>query len=120
MGGDITGKMIVPVVDRGRGSTRRTLFGAIARSTGDGLAGLNKFIADAGFYAYPHHARRRWGVPGQPSCGDELFRKLMNETMSRWIELAEDRLAGTGIQCYFAPGNDDPIFVDDILRSPPP
>ena len=37
--------------------------------------------------------------------------------MSRWIDLAEDRLAGTGIQCIFAPGNDDPFFVDDLLRS---
>ena len=47
----------------------------------------------------------------------ELFRKLINETMSRWLDLAEDRLAGTGIQCIFAPGNDDPFFIDDLLRS---
>ena len=37
--------------------------------------------------------------------------------MSRWVDLAEDRLAGTGIQCIFAPGNDDPLFVDDVLGS---
>ena len=52
-----------------------------------------------------------------PAGVDELFRKLMNETMSRWIDLAEDRLAGTGIECIFAPGNDDPFFVDDLLSA---
>ena len=52
-----------------------------------------------------------------PTAVDELFRKLMNETMSRWIDMAEDRLAGTGIECIFAPGNDDPFFIDDLLSS---
>jgi Icc-related predicted phosphoesterase len=41
----------------------------------------------------------------------------MHETLGRWLELAEERLAGTGIRCFFAPGNDDPAFVDDILRT---
>jgi Icc-related predicted phosphoesterase len=52
-----------------------------------------------------------------PNAVTELFGTLMNRTLNNWLEMAEDRLAGTGIQCYFAPGNDDPIFVDDILRS---
>jgi Icc-related predicted phosphoesterase len=29
--------------------------------------------------------------------------------------MAEDRLGGTGIEVIFAPGNDDPMFVDDLL-----
>jgi len=37
--------------------------------------------------------------------------------MSQWIELAEERLAGTGIGCIIAPGNDDPFFIDDVLGS---
>jgi Icc-related predicted phosphoesterase len=39
----------------------------------------------------------------------------MTETMNRWIDMAEDRLGGTGIEVIFAPGNDDPMFVDDLL-----
>jgi len=38
----------------------------------------------------------------------ELFGTLMHETLSRWLQLAEDRPADTGVQCFFAPGNDDP------------
>lgn len=80
MGGDITGKMIVPIVDRGQGVHTATLYGRNLQVTGDGLAKLH-------------------------------------ETLGRWLELAEERLAGTGVRCFFAPGNDDPAFVDDILRT---
>ena len=51
-----------------------------------------------------------------PAAVDELFRKLITETMSRWVDLAEDRLGGTGIAgASSRPGNDDPFFVDDLL-----
>jgi Icc-related predicted phosphoesterase len=52
-----------------------------------------------------------------PGAVTELFGKLMHETLGRWLELAEERLSGSGVRCFFAPGNDDPPFVGDILRS---
>ena len=32
------------------------------------------------------------------------------------MEIAEERLAGTGIRCYVTPGNDDFWVIDDTLR----
>ena len=109
MGGDITGKMIVPVVEEAGARTRPNCSGASGRSTPTGLAGLHKFIADAGFYAHAMSPEEMEALRGDPDAVDELFRKLMNETIGRWIDMAEDRLAGTGIECFFAPGNDDPF-----------
>ncbi len=117
MGGDITGKMIVPVVEEGPGRYSAHLFGRRREVDSDGLAGLHKFIADAGFYPHPMTPDEMAALREDPAAVEELFRKLMNETMSRWIDLAEDRLAGTGIECIFAPGNDDPFFIDDLLSS---
>ena len=117
MGGDITGKMIVPVVAEAGGMYSAHLFGRRRTVDVDGLAELNKFIADAGFYAHSMTQDEIDAFRGDPAAVDELFRKLMNETMSRWIDLVEDRLAGTGIECIFAPGNDDPFFIDDLLSS---
>jgi Icc-related predicted phosphoesterase len=117
MGGDITGKMIVPIVDRGQGQHTATLYGRSLEVTGDGLAKLRKTIADAGFYAYDTTPEEMEHFRAHPDAVTELFSTLMNQTLNHWLEMAEDRLAGTGIQCYFAPGNDDPIFVDDILRT---
>jgi Icc-related predicted phosphoesterase len=117
MGGDITGKMIVPIVDRGRGVHTATLYGRSLEVTGDEIAKLRKTIADAGFYAYDTTAEEMEHFRANPAAVTDLFATLMNRTLNGWLELAEDRLAGTGVQCYFAPGNDDPIFVDDILRT---
>src|SRR4029077_17733330 len=83
----------------------------------DGLPGLNKFIADAGFYPHPIMPDEVASYQGDPGAVRDLCAKLMSETLTRWIDIVEDRLAGTGIQCVFAPGNDDPLFVDDLLWS---
>jgi len=117
MGGDITGKMIVPVVEEPGGRYSAQLFGRKRVVDADGLAGLNKFIADAGFYPHPMTPEEIRVLRQDPAGVNDLFRKLISETMSRWIDLAEERLSGTGIQCIFAPGNDDPFFVDDLLSS---
>jgi uncharacterized protein len=117
LGGDITGKMIVPVVEEQAGQYYAHLFGRKRVVDADGLAGLNKFIADAGFYPHPMTAEEIGVLKQDPAGVSDLFRKLISQTMSHWIELAEDRLAGSGIQCLIAPGNDDPFFIDDVLGS---
>src|SRR5262249_62087134 len=37
------------------------------------------------------------------------------ESARHWVELADERLAGTGIQCLMSPGNDDMIGVEDAI-----
>lgn len=117
MGGDITGKMIVPIVDRGQGMHTATLYGRKLEVTDDGMAKLRKTISDAGYYAYETAPEEMEQLSADPDAVTELFAKLMHDTLGRWLDLAEDRLAGSGVRCFFAPGNDDPAFVDDILRS---
>jgi Icc-related predicted phosphoesterase len=115
MGGDITGKMIVPVVEESPDQYAAHLFGRRRVVDSTGLPGLNKFIADAGFYPHPMTPDEVAELRNDPAAVDQLFCKLMTETMNRWVDMAEDRLGSTGIQVIFAPGNDDPMFVDDLL-----
>jgi uncharacterized protein len=115
MGGDITGKMIVPVVEESPDQYAAHIFGRKRVVDSTGLPGLNKFIADAGFYPHPMTPDEVAALQQDPAGVDQLFQKLMTETMNRWIDMAEDRLGGTGIEVIFAPGNDDPMFVDDLL-----
>jgi uncharacterized protein len=119
LGGDITGKMIVPVVEEADGQYYANLFGRKRVVDADGLPGLNKFIADAGFYPHPMTVEEINVLKQDPAGVSDLFTKLISETMSRWIELAEERLAGTKITCLIAPGNDDPLFIDGVLGSSP-
>ena len=117
MGGDITGKMIVPIVDRGQGLHTANLYGRKLEVNAEGMAKLRKTITDAGYYAYETTPGEMEQLNADPDAVTELFTKLMHETLGRWLQMAEDKLAGSGVRCFFAPGNDDPAFVDDILRS---
>ena len=117
MGGDITGKMIVPIV-AGEGNTySASIFGRRREVKFEDLSQLRKFIADAGFYPHEVTKEELEFLKDNPSAVDELFKNLMKTTMSNWLDLAEDRLKGTGIQVIFAPGNDDPFFIDEMLSA---
>ncbi|RCG32508.1 metallophosphoesterase [Sphaerisporangium album] len=117
MGGDITGKMLVPIVQAPGGRYRSHLFGR-DREVGEAeLPALRKTIADAGFYAYDTTPDEIAEFRERPELVEETFRKHMHGTLAAWMSLAEERLAGTGIMCLLAPGNDDPLFVDDVLGS---
>jgi Icc-related predicted phosphoesterase len=107
--------MIVPVVEESPDQYAAHIFGRKRVVDSTGLPGLNKFIADAGFYPHPMTPDEVAELRNDPAAVDQLFCKLMTETMNRWVDMAEDRLGTTGIQVIFAPGNDDPMFVDDLL-----
>jgi Icc-related predicted phosphoesterase len=117
MGGDITGKMIVPIVAEGPDSYRARLFGTDEVVDAAGLPALRKRITDAGYYAYDTEPDEMAELAGDQARVEELFTRVMRETLQGWLALAEERLAGTGTVCLLAPGNDDPPFVDEVLRS---
>jgi Icc-related predicted phosphoesterase len=45
-----------------------------------------------------------------------LFSEHMLGTVERWMEIADEKLAGTEIACYVCPGNDDQLEVDDVIK----
>ncbi|MBP2703968.1 hypothetical protein JOL79_09120 [Microbispora sp. RL4-1S] len=117
MGGDITGKMLVPVIATAGGRFTSHLFGRDREVSAEELPALRKTIADAGFYAYDTTPDEIAEFREHPELVDKTFRTHMHQTLSAWMALAEERLAGTGIMCLLAPGNDDPLFVDEVLGS---
>jgi Icc-related predicted phosphoesterase len=47
---------------------------------------------------------------------DELFTRVMLETVERWIRVAEERMKRTGIKCYVMPSNDDQLIIDEAIN----
>lgn len=52
-----------------------------------------------------------------PEKRDELFLQLIRERWEEWISYAEDKLKGTELRVFAAPGNDDFLEVDEIIES---
>jgi Icc-related predicted phosphoesterase len=117
LGGDITGKVMVPVVDEGDGTHRAHVLGRDETVTEEQLPDLEKRIRFNGFYPYRCDRAGYQRLESDAAHRESVFTRLMVDEVRRWIALAEERLAGTGVRCYVMPGNDDEFEVDDALES---
>ena len=117
MGGDVTGKMIVPIVEEAPGRFVAEVFGRTRRFGADELPATEKLIGDAGYYAARMAPDELAELHADPERVGATFRRLMGETVRRWLDFAEERLAGSQIVCLVSPGNDDQPFVDELLSS---
>ncbi|MEA2276938.1 MAG: uncharacterized protein QOC78_1898 [Solirubrobacteraceae bacterium] len=115
LAGDLTGKAIVPIVGRD-GSYETELLG-VRRSArdADGLAQLERDIADVGFYSFVTTADEAQRLSTDEGARDVLLGRLMNERLEAWLALATERLAESGTPLYLIPGNDDDFGIDPVL-----
>ena len=116
--GDLTGKAIVPIVER-NGSYETELFG-VRRSArdDDDLVQLERDIADVGFYSFVTTADEAERLSDDEAQRDVLLHRLMNERVAAWLALATERLAESGTPLYLIAGNDDDFAIDAILDDP--
>lgn len=116
LGGDITGKQIVTIEDH-QGVWQAHLFGQTwTASTPEELAKLESQIRSNGYYPLQVTPAERAELEADPHKVDALFTRLIHETVSRWLRLAEERLRDLPVKCFISPGNDDLFDLDQILQ----
>ncbi len=117
MGGDITGKLLIPIIKEGNGRYRATLQGTVHHVEGDEeLKNLIERIGLLGFYYKVMDEDEFNSLQNDKAAVDELFHQLARERLNNWIDLAETRLKGTGIRCFVTGGNDDDPEVLSVLK----
>ena len=116
VGGDVTGKALVPVIERRDGRVEARIAGRVqtARSEAE-VAELEARIRFNGFYPYRCDEATYEKLDADPAHREEVFTAVMAETLRSWLRLADERLRGTGIRALIMPGNDDGWYVDDVL-----
>jgi Icc-related predicted phosphoesterase len=118
MGGDITGKAVVPIVKGagGRFTAREVRGDAFGE---DEVEAVERAIRDRGFYPYVTDEDELAAVRDTEGGLDDLFRRAMSASVERWMGLAEERLEGTGIKLYVMLGNDDEPHLREVLQASP-
>ena len=120
LGGDITGKMIVPIVDQGDETSVADFLGSHeVIKTAEERQALEKRIRNSGFYPYETTTDEFQKLQADKQLVNELFSKVMTAGVKRWVGIAEERLKGSTVKCYISPGNDDRFDIDAVLRSSP-
>jgi Icc-related predicted phosphoesterase len=117
LGGDVTGKMLVPLVSNGDDVWHGELFGETITARGEEeLEALRKRIRTMGRYDVVLTPEEKGDVDQDPARVDALFHEAMRASLERWVALAEERLGPTGIPCYMMLGNDDFDDLAETLR----
>lgn len=118
VGGDLTGKFIVPIVTEPDGRVTCTFRGVKRRLRNDeDIATLRTQIAASGAYAFEGTREEVDALQASPACMEELFHRVVLERVEHWMRLADERLAGSDVRCVVNAGNDDFFAVDDVLAS---
>jgi Icc-related predicted phosphoesterase len=118
MGGDLTGKAIVPVQVDESGAFTATFIGETRSGrTEEELAQLIEAIRFNGMYPWSAPASEIARLGADDAARAALFESTMLEELKRWIDLADERLAAYGIDVYVMPGNDDPWSCDAVIES---
>jgi Icc-related predicted phosphoesterase len=116
LGGDVTGKMMVPIARQEDDSYLTSFAGKDLRlKAGEEAAALEQQVSDMGFYPKVMSEEEFQELRDDPEGQEALFNELIRERLEEWIEYARPRLAEQGVKCYAAPGNDDAFFIDELL-----
>ncbi len=116
LGGDITGKLLIPIIAMGNGTYRATLQSRVNTLQEAEIPEFESRLAKLGFYSSVMSEAEYDLLASAPAAVNQLYQQKAKERLAAWIRLAEERLAGTDIRCYVTGGNDDPIEVLDGLQ----
>jgi Icc-related predicted phosphoesterase len=116
VGGDVTGKAMIPVIHQGNGRYQAYLFGADQVATNPGeLEKIRKSISNVGFYPILLEKDETEALEADPAKMAARFEQEMCQRVREWLRLAEEKLIPQNISMFFMAGNDDLSSIDETI-----
>jgi uncharacterized protein len=117
MGGDLTGKAIVPITVDGDAFRARFLGEDHVGAGADELAKLVDAIRYNGMYPWRASADEVAAAEADAGVRRRLLDEVILAELRRWIDLADERMPAYGVEVFVMPGNDDPWGCDEVIAA---
>jgi uncharacterized protein len=118
LGGDITGKAIVPIIHNGNNTYRSVLLEQESILHGeDEVKEMEKRVRSRGYYPYRTNPDEMMEFKASAEKINQVFISLVMKTAEEWLNYAQEKLSGTGIRCFVSPGNDDMFVLDEMINA---
>jgi len=118
LGGDMTGKAVVPVIHQGGKNYRVTLLEQVFDiSNDDELQDMIKRVRSRGYYPYLTDPDEIAELEKSPEKVSQIFSHEVLKVIQQWMDLADKKLDSSDMKVYCCPGNDDMAEVDELVRS---
>ncbi len=118
IGGDITGKWLVPIVSIANGAWRSEFAGATHEFRDE--ADVQRWevrLAEVGAYGWRCDLDTARQIDASDAFAEELLREARIARLRQWVDLADQKLAGSTKRMIMNAGNDDPFYIDAVLNS---
>jgi hypothetical protein len=120
LGGDVTGKAMVPIVAYPGGRWQVTVRGqAYTLESEQELEEIKKQIRNSGSYPAMVSPDELQDLSKTEGAVDRRFTVEMTQSLDRWLDMADGKLRGGEIPCILNGGNDDIWEIDDIIEQSP-
>lgn len=118
MGGDLTGKAVVPISHEADGSYTARFLGEQRRASSDEeLSQLEDAVRFNGMYPWVAAPDQVELHRDDDVARDRLFETVMLDELHRWVALADRRAEASGVDIFAIAGNDDPWACDPALEA---
>jgi uncharacterized protein len=120
LGGDVTGKVMVPIVSPRAGHWEVTFGGQLVQlDTEAELDDIKRKIRDRGYYPAVMSTDELDSLNEADGSVDRRFTQEMTKGLEMWLDMADGKLRGGEIPCILNGGNDDIWEIDDIIEQSP-
>jgi Icc-related predicted phosphoesterase len=119
LGGDVTGKVMVPIIAY-PGYWQVTIGGEAQRlETQAELDDVQRLIRNRGSYPAIVSPDELQVLSQEEGAVDRRFSAEMIKSLDRWLDMADGKLKGGQIPCILNGGNDDIFEIDDVIEQSP-
>jgi Icc-related predicted phosphoesterase len=116
LGGDMVGKMIIPFVEQKQGYYHVDYLGKVNDvQMGPEMDQMMLSMENSGLYPLRITPDEVKSFDSDKNLVEKRFAELAKQRISNWLQIADERLKGTGISCFIQPGNDDPYEIDSVF-----
>src|SRR5215217_2481270 len=116
LGGDMTGKALVPIVEQGAGRWRASLLeNRYEFESEEDVAKFEDMVKRRGYYPFHTTPDEMVELESNEELRDFLFHVEIMGALERWMRMADQRLEDSNVECFVCPGNDDRFEVDDVV-----
>jgi Icc-related predicted phosphoesterase len=117
LGGDMTGKMVIPILKSPKGIyTSNLLEQKFTLKTEVELKNYIENISNMGLYPYLTNEDEILSLQNNKLKSNEIFKSLIIQRLTEWVTLADTKLQYENMKLYVCPGNDDDYYIDEILK----
>jgi Icc-related predicted phosphoesterase len=115
--GDLTGKMLVPLIKQNDGSYLVSFFKSkFTLKTGDEYNKMMQRLENSGNYPFVATMVDIEEMRKDKEKVDSMMNRAIVDRMEQWLTLALEKIDTKKIQLVVMPGNDDIPQIDDVIR----